>query len=193
MKKALIKFIAVVALALASAPSLQAAEGEITFFTPNANTSLGRVFQTDGTTRLDSSFLGQLYVSDSLSGTYVALGSPVAWSNSGNINSSTFTIAGTTPNVTTYFYKVAAWTAASGASFETASVSGSGMAGISAGTQFTVGGTVTSPTPGVITANSNEFANFSLSNVAAVPEPTTIALGVLGGLGMLARRRRNAA
>lgn len=29
-------------------------------------------------------------------------------------------------------------------------------------------------------------------NIAAVPEPTTIALGVLGGLGLLARRRRNA-
>ncbi|MGV3755777.1 MAG: PEP-CTERM sorting domain-containing protein [Verrucomicrobiota bacterium] len=35
----------------------------------------------------------------------------------------------------------------------------------------------------------NNLTSFQL---AAVPEPTTIALGVLGGLGLLARRRRNA-
>lgn len=190
MKNTFLKFLATAALAFASVSGLQAADGEITFFTANADTSKGRIFQVDGVTRLNSTFLGQLYVSDSLNGTYLALGTPVAWSGSGNINSSTFSIAGTTPGVTTYFYKVAAWTASSGATFEQALTASSGLAGISAGTQITLGGTVTTPAPGVITANANTFSNFSL---AAVPEPTTVALAVMGGLGLLARRRRNQA
>jgi hypothetical protein len=41
-------------------------------------------------------------------------------------------------------------------------------------------------------ANDPNGPGFQSFSVAAVPEPTTIALGVLGGIGMLVRRRRNA-
>ena len=189
MKKTFMKLLAVAALAVASISNLQAAEGEITFTTPNADTSKGRVFLPDGTTRLNTSFLGQIYVSSSLNGVYTALGNAVAWSATGNINSGqTFTIPGTTVGQT-YFYKIAAWSTSSGATFEQASGASSGFAGMSAGTQFTTGGTIPGNPPTVIAASSNTFSNFSL---AAVPEPTTVALAVMGGLGLLARRRRNA-
>ena len=188
MKKTFMKFLAVAALAVASISNLQAADGELTFAVGGANPAIGRIMQVDGTTRVNTSFLGQLYVSSSLNGVYTALGSPASFTAGGNLNGSTFTIAGTAPNQT-YFYKVAAWSASSGATFEQALGASSGFAGISAGTQINLGGTVAGSPPTVFTANSNTFNTFSL---AAVPEPTTVALAVMGGLGLLARRRRNA-
>ncbi len=40
-------------------------------------------------------------------------------------------------------------------------------------------------------ANLFGLTSFSVMNVAAVPEPTTVALGVMGGLGLLFRRRKS--
>lgn len=77
-----------------------------------------------------------------------------------------------------------------GASFETSSIVGQ-SALFSA---ITGGAGNPASSPGLFTdANDPNGPGLQSFSVAAVPEPTTIALGVLGGLGMLARRRRNAA
>jgi hypothetical protein len=91
------------------------------------------------------------------------------------------------------------------------------LPGISIGSQARIqarawdnaGGTITSFANALVRGSSASFNSPNLGDpfvsgsipvpvgltsfqLAAVPEPTTIALGVLGGLGLLARRRRNA-
>jgi hypothetical protein len=59
--------------------------------------------------------------------------------------------------------------------------------GISAATAITFGGTPTGQLP-VLPSPVNNFANFAVT--AAVPEPTTLALGLFGAAGLLIRRRK---
>lgn len=58
--------------------------------------------------------------------------------------------------------------------------------GISAPTAIIFGGTPSGQLP-VLPQSVNGFANFA---VAAVPEPTTLALGLFGAAGLLIRRRK---
>ncbi len=69
--------------------------------------------------------------------------------------------------------------------FESA-VAGNGIVGSSSAFAYSI------PTAGA-PPSSFTMSNFSGFQLAAVPEPTTIALGVMGGMALLARRRRNAA
>lgn len=189
------KFILTLAMGavLFSATTTHAVDGIISFLTFNGNdTSKGTVFNTDGTTPVGSSFLGQLYVSSTINGTYSPIGSATAFIDGfGVINGNSATTVTGFVAGDTAFYKLVAWNSAAGSTFEQASVNVSGIVGSSVATQFTVGGTTTGSQPQVIESFANIHPTFSVS-VAAVPEPTTIALGVLGGLGLLARRRRNA-
>jgi hypothetical protein len=185
-------FLGLFACALLAANSAFAT-GEIQFLTFNSgDSSKGTVFNTDGTTPVGSTFLGQLYISSTIGGTYTAIGSAVSFIDGfGVINAGTVTINGFNPGDSA-FYMLRAWNSAAGSTFEAASVAGNGIVGSSAPAAFQVGGTgSTGNPPPVFSAVANIHPTFSVS-VAAVPEPTTIALGVLGGLGMLARRRRNA-
>jgi hypothetical protein len=167
------------------------ADGTINFFTFNSNLSFGQVYLPGTSTSVGSSFLGQLYVSSSLNGTYVAVGTPLAFQGGGAqpsaINSASPVTIASANGGDVYFYKLAAWDSAAGATFETAKVSG--ISGISGAVQVTLGGTPSGGGASLPAPQSNGFTSFQL---AAVPEPTTIALGVMGGLALLARRRRNA-
>lgn len=148
----------------------------------NRNTALGidaPVYDVDGTTKLDgTAFKAQLYwgtTADSLA----AVG-PVldfrAGAAAGYITSTTVTLDGVAGG-TAGFVAMKAWATAAGTSFEEAMASGSGY-GSSDAIAITLAASPTPP-PGMV----------GLTSFALVPEPSTIALGLLG-LGVLALRRR---
>ncbi len=85
----------------------------------------------------------------------------------------------------TGFFEVRAWSG--GGSFDTAAFRGtSGVFSQATGTGPQVGPPASPGNPAILNIPGNSIV------LAAVPEPTTIALAVMGGLGLLARRRRNA-
>jgi hypothetical protein len=148
----------------------------------NRNTALGidaPVYDVDGTTKLDGgAFKAQLYwgtTADSLA----AVG-PIldfrAGAAAGYITSTTVTLEGVAGG-TAGFVAMRAWATAAGASWDAAVASGSGW-GTSSAIPITLAAAPTPP-PGMV----------GLASFALVPEPSTIALGLLG-LGVLALRRR---
>lgn len=137
---------------------------------------------------VNSSFLGQIWGSTSSSDptTFVALTSALSFFSDGTITAPTATTVTGASTGATLFYQLRAWNSAAGSTFAQASAAGNGITGKSGVASLTLAATTD-----IFNAQpSNGFANFSL---AAVPEPTTIALGVMGGMALLARRRRNAA
>lgn len=164
------------------APKAFAADGAIEFTNFDVATSLyAPIFNTDGTTKLSGTgFSAQLYY-DSGSG-FVAVG-PV-------VNFATASLAGTFssyPSVTipgvaigsTTTLQVRAWDNAGGSisSWETATIRGQSASF----TSQPLGDPSNASTLPVLTG---------LNSFSLVPEPTTIALGVLGGLVLLMRRRK---
>jgi len=181
-------FLGLLAVGLLAANSAFAA-GEINFLTFNSgDNTKGTAFFNS--TPVGSTFMGQLYVSSTLNGTYTAVGSAVSFIDGFGVINAGPVALGSFNTGDNAFYIVRAWNSAAGSTFESASVAGNGIVGSSAATAFTVGGTIPGSPPTVITATANLHPTFSL---AAVPEPTTVALAVMGGLGLLARRRRNQA
>jgi hypothetical protein len=168
-----------------------AAQGTITFDTANFDDfSKGQTFFNSAP--VGAGFVGQIYISSTLNGTYTAIGTPVGFRTDGGIGyiQGTDIVTGSAIN-STVFYQVRAWNSAAGSTFEQASASQAGIVGISESKQVTLGGTIAGSPPTVIPFPlANQHTSFSL---AAVPEPTTVALAVMGGLGLLARRRRNQA
>lgn len=148
------------------------------------------IFDTNGSTLLAGSgfsvqlFYGAVGASD---GQLVALGSPINFLTggfSGYFSGGTVSIPGFAVG-TQIQIQIRAWNNASGTitSYDAATIKG-------ASTSFVSQALGDSLTPSTIPV-MNGLTSFQLST-AAVPEPTTIALGVIGGLGLLARRRRNA-
>ena len=89
----------------------------------------------------------------------------------------------TLANSASGYFRLVAWTG--GADFASATVRGSVDWTQNVGVQLP--GSPTLPPPGPVALNN------PVLNMAVVPEPTTVALAVMGGLGLLARRRRNQA
>jgi len=82
------------------------------------------------------------------------------------------------------FLQVRAWATAAGATYEAASASGSGF-GLS--NTLTIKPTNAPDVPALLTG----LTSFSISSaVPVVPEPSVMALGALGGLVLLLRRRK---
>jgi len=85
--------------------------------------------------------------------------------------------------------QIKAWAAASGATFEAASSAG-GQIGQSAIFTVKTGGDGSPPSlPGTFPATLTSFA-ISGGGGPVVPEPSILALGALGGLALLLRRRK---
>lgn len=187
---------AIIAIAFWAASVGAFAQGQVDFTSfqgyVNGNTpSEAAVYNVDGTTRLQgSAFLAQLYWSaTAFTGTVggAAVAAPAAPFLTAADASAGFWDAGAsgarTVGVaagTAVFVQVRAWAAADGATWEAAKAANkptgaSNVLQLSAG-----GGTVTPP----------GLTGLQKFQLVAVPEPTTIALGILGAGALLLRRRK---
>jgi len=166
------------------------AQGLVNFDTTKGGLA-GKILDTDGVTALSgASFLAQLYAGPDAN-SLAPVGTTMTFftgAKAGFIDTS----AGATvaiPTVAvggTASYEVRAW-AASGGTTYAAAVGAGAHAGIAA--VFTVaglGGPDAAGGPAHTPANLTGFKGFTLT---AVPEPSTIALGVLGAAALLLRRR----
>jgi hypothetical protein len=181
------KYIKILAIAISciGLTSAAFAQGQINFFTFNSTTSLGQVFSTAGVPA-GGTYVGQLYgglTSDRT--TFTAVGTPSAFaSNSGYINSGIVNVAGTFGGQT-FFYELRVWDSALASSLETQAT---GRGGISPNVaSLVLGGTPNGGGTPVPVSNANGFNTFTL---APVPEPSTIALGILGAGSLLFLRRK---
>lgn len=184
--KTLIALVAVVAISATAK-----ADYQVTFNTAN-DTSSNFVVDVDGTTKLDSTFFGQIYAGAN-AGSLVAIGSAKQFGTVGGnvvagangfiidnvVSSGTSAI---TPG-TTAVYQLRAWKGAS--TYEAALTTIGAKVGSSAATSIVVQGPPSLSAP----PNTSLHAGFQLSTVV-VPEPATIALGLFGAAGLLMRRRR---
>jgi len=81
------------------------------------------------------------------------------------------------------FVQVRAWSTAAGATYEAALASGSGFG---SSTTLTIKPTAAPDVPATLTG----LTSFAISAGAVIPEPSIMALGALGGLVLLLRRRK---
>lgn len=182
--------------------ALQAAltpRGEIVFVTDDGGSG-NPVFDVNGTTRLGSGFYGQLYVGLAAN-SLQAVGSAIEFGTGGaglGFLAAPATVFWNSPlNATTMpvgdqagVYVLRAWSGSAGSTFESASSTVGAKVGSSTVQNVTgFGGVNASGNPSGNFAFANTHASFSLSTVA-VPEPTTLALGLFGAAGLLIRRRK---
>jgi len=174
------KIFAIALVALSTSLSAFAQDATV-LFTTFSGALNAPIFQLDGTTPLDGTFIIGLCAGDSEGNlSLVAATSAV----SGYAFAGSTTVTGLTPGANAIL-QVKVW---QGDSYETATVRGESS--IFAVT--TSGNPLDTPpawTAGNDPVYSTGFQSFSVMN--AVPEPSTVALGVIGGLGMLLRRRKN--
>lgn len=175
-------------VALAVIVSAISAKADAIFQFDTFNETAGFGVTSYNSSPVNNAFLGQIWGSTSSSdpNSFVALTGALNFFSDGTITAGSSTIVTGASVGSTLFYQLRAWNSAAGSTFDQASAAGNGIAGKSGVASLTLVAT----TDIFNSQASNGFANFSL---AAVPEPTTIALGVMGGMALLARRRRNAA
>jgi len=126
---------------------------------------------------LDNTYMGQFYVgADETSLT--AVGNPSNFLAQGLLNAGTITANGTVS------VQLRAWKGA--ATFEAASAT----PGAEIGSSSVVSVTATDPPAPPASLSGAGLTGFQLSTVSDVPEPSTIALGLLGAAALFLRRRK---
>lgn len=166
---------------IATAAAGAFAQGTVVFSNLTGLSPGQPIFNTDGVTKLTSSYEGQLYESATAGGTFTAVGSAVAVTGTtGYILGGSETLTGVAAN-TAIFLEVRAWETSFGSTYEAASAAGSPV-GISNVIPYTTGGGSPPVAPGPLTG----LTSFHLN----VPEPSTLALGALGVGALLLRRRK---
>jgi hypothetical protein len=167
------------------------AQGQINFFTFNLSTSFGQVFTVElPSYRLigpaGGTLVGQLYggLSNDQSH-FVAIGTPSLFASYGYINYGTVSVAETFGGQT-YFYQLRVWDSVRGGTFEEGGFFYG--AGISPVASIILGGIPAGGGPPISPSNANGFSSFS---VFVIPEPSTIALGLLSAIFLLQLRRKN--
>jgi len=157
-------------------------------------TQTNPVFDTDGTTKLSgSSYVAQLYWAPVGTTTYTAVsGSPGPFLTGGGAGfwdsgaDGARSVAGQ-PGGTTVLVVARAWTAASG-SFAAAQTAAGGKYGQSPALTIVLGG---GGVPAALPADLSAMASFKLTAAPVnTPEPSTIALGLLGAGALLLRRKK---
>ncbi len=186
MKKLL--FLAVCALATATA----LAQGTVNFNNRVSAASIDApVFDVGGTTKLGPTFDAQLYAGPN-AGSLAAVGSVTPFKSgvlAGYFAGGSVAISTVAPGATASI-QVRAWDASGGATSYEAALAAGVHTGESAIIQVATGG-VPDPTTGIpgFPANLTGLQSFSLV-ATVVPEPSTIALGLLGAGALLLRRRK---
>lgn len=185
MKKLLI------AIAFMASAVAAMAQGTVTFQnrdTGNDPVIDAPIFNVDGTTALSGSgFLAQLYFAPVGSSTFTASGDAVIFrtgTRAGYVDNTvdlTRTLSGIAAGAAAQI-QIRAWDASKGSTYEAALAAG-GATGFSPTLTVTTGG-AGSP-PGLPAALSG-LQGFKLN----IPEPTTIALGLLGAGALFLRRRK---
>jgi len=174
-----------VALCLTATALTALGQGTINFATRwgasdppvNAQVTLG------GTAVAGADYLAQLYVDNA--GSLTAVGDPVAFSEgarAGYVSGGEVSVPFVAPGANATIV-MRAWATASGADYEEAAANPAGILGESGSITIALGGVGTPPGPA---ADLIGLQGFELQ---VVPEPSTIALGLLG-LAALALRRR---
>lgn len=179
--------------ALVVATSAAYAQGLINFssYVPGAGLKV-QVFQSDGTTGLaGTDYLVQLYAGAPGAGenSLVPVGSAGHFLT--GAGAGYFTAGGVTVPLTVIAnpvgggeFQVKAWAASAGASYDAALAAGAPNT-YGASSVFTLATIATAPAPA---SNLIGLTSFSLVG-GAIPEPSTVALGVLGASLFLIRRR----
>lgn len=175
---------------LSALPAL--GQGTLTFLNTATGTGVtGGSPVTDGLggPRLaGTGFWTQLYSSATQGGTYAAIGTPVNFRTgaaAGFVNVSTVAVPSGAPG-TSVWIQMRAWEGAAGSSYE--SVLATGKTGFSAAIQVgPLGGPDPAGGPAFTAPNLTGLQGFA---IVPVPEPSTIALGLLGAAGLLIRRRK---
>jgi hypothetical protein len=186
MKRIALAFVAILGLT-----TVAFGQGQINFFTFNNNTLFGQVYLPGTTESVNNLFSAQLAVSSTANGVFAEIGSVGDFAGGGPGNPSAVNVGNI--NVTgfdagqTVFYKLLVWNDAAGASYTAASGSPSGIVGTSQAVSVVLGGTPPGGGAGIPVPIANGFTSFAL---AAVPEPSVIALGILGAAAVILRRRK---
>jgi len=175
-------------MALASVANAQDTKVNAANFAPSLDQA---IFMADGMTGIDSSFKVDIFGGSGTTKESLSLLTTVTITGSGYFFGSEVTVTGVPSSGLGYFYG----RAYNGMSFTDASTTMSGEGQIYS---TRLGPSDQSAPPVNFLASLDEthtrgFTSFNVGTpMAAVPEPTTVALGVIGGIGMLFRRRRNA-
>lgn len=176
------KLIAIAALVLAVAGAY--AQGTVNFVNKTSGGIDAPVFDVDGTTKLTGSgFLAGLYNGESLVGDAVPFRTGTGAGYWNPAPSALRTLDSVAPGANATL-TVRAWDASKGATYAAALAAG-GKTGKSAAVTVATGGAGSPPS---LAADLTGLKSFSL--VAAVPEPSTIALAAIGAAALLYRRRK---
>lgn len=191
MKKQIISFALAVGLA-GSAHATGTIFGELNFETFDVgNLGLHQILAVDGMKATGPNHVARVYIgstSDFGSMTAIGNGSAELLGGSGagfiDANQANAGLLSTTGfnSGEQVFYSIAAWDTTTGATFDSALHRGN-----SDPVQITIGGRLANGDPGPPAPALNTFATFQLE---VVPEPSTVALGIIGGLALLLRRRK---
>jgi len=182
------KLLVVAALMVATIGALAqntAINGSVNF--ANTSSALGTaapVSDSAGVLLSGAAYLAQVYAGTTES-SLAPVGSPVAFKVNGLFSAGKLLIPTIGQGVKA-FVKVGAWEAAGGATLEAALAAGK-QTGFSGVVSVTTGGD--DLVPPATPANLVGLTSWSLKPGTVIPEPTTIALGLLGAAGLLLRRR----
>ncbi len=181
------KLIAIAAVVVATIAAQ--AQGTINFANRGAFAANGadaKVLGVSGAALDGAGFLAQLYVGSSAS-SLNAVGSPVPFRTgaaAGFVSASTVTVAGIAGG-SAASVAMRAWDASTGATYDAATVRGS-----SAVLSIVLGG---GGNPPAVPADLTGLAGFSLAGAGpgpVIPEPSTVALGLLGAGALFLRRKK---
>jgi len=179
-----------VTLAALTVAASSFAQGTVTFHNKIGSVD-ARVYYGSVATPADSQFVAQLYAS-APGGTLAAVGATIPFRSTpaagvGYFNTTGVDTTRTIPGVAetgSAQVKVVAWASSLGSTYEEAKAKNSGGVGESSVITVATGGGI------VLPGQLIGLQSFTISTIAAVPEPAVAALGLLGAGLLLIRRKK---